>query len=486
MDQKFSQLLPAFPAHFIDNEWVRSQEMDVVENPATGQVITEVARGSTAEVQLAAESAKRAQKAWAQIPQPQRADYLKAFAQQIQQHKSLLAELLTTEQGKPLTEALAEVDMALGMLDYYASFGWKRTGHVLASGREKHQAITREQPLGVVAAIIPWNYPLALFVRKAAPALVAGNSIIIKPSEVTPLCSLALASLSLNAEIPAGVINVVLGQGAVVGDALVKHPVTQLVTMTGSTQSGKLIYKNAAEKIIPVSLELGGKAPFIVLADADMQQAAHDALASRLVNCGQVCICNERTYVQRDVYEVFLEELKKAASAVVVGDPMIASTTVGPKVSKAEQESVLTLLDKTQQEGGRVLWQAELPKAQSLQDGFWLAPAIVVDLPNDATILNEEVFGPILPVVVFDSLDEVIEQVNASEYGLSSYVYTQSLSAAMRISDQLEYGEVYINRYGPEELNGFHAGWKLSGIGGDDGEHGYQLYVKHKTIYMSY
>lgn len=486
MTPEFGILLPTRPAHFINNEWHNCDATDEVLNPATGQTIAQVAAGTPSDVDLAVKAASAAQKSWAKTPQPERAKYLSAFADEIEKHGTILATLLTTEQGKPLSEAKGEVATAVNMLRYYASFGWKRTGHVLASGYENHQAITREVPLGVVAAIIPWNYPLALFTRKAAPALIAGNTLVLKPSEITPLCSLALATLSKAAGMPAGVINVVCGNGAKVGDAMVKHPETRLVTMTGSTRAGKEIFISAAEKVIPVSLELGGKAPFIVMADADIEKAAQDALDARMSNCGQVCICNERTYVQRDVYEPFMAALKKAAEKMVVGDPTQAGTTIGPKVSQAEKAHVEELMETTRKEGGTIFWQGKTPTDEQFKNGYWVAPAIVTDLPENAQILKEEVFGPILPVAIFDTVDEVIEKANDCEYGLSSYLYTRNLSLAMKISDSLECGEVYINRFGPEELNGFHAGWKMSGIGGDDGEYGYQLYVKTKTIYLNY
>lgn len=486
MSSPFNHLIPESPAHFINGQWVAASDSSDVLNPATGKVITQVAMGDKETVAQAVEQAAKAQIAWAKRPQPERAAFLEAWIEQVKQHYEALAELLVTEQGKPLSEARGEVDMAITMLRYSANFAWKNQGEVLAANAPGQHSVTREVPLGVVGAITPWNFPLALFIRKTAPAIVAGNTIVLKPSEETPLCSLALATLSQKAGLPDGVVNVVCGSGRVVGDALVKHPDTALITMTGSTGAGKTIMKNAAEKVIPVSLELGGKAPFIVMADADIEKAARDALDARMSNCGQVCICNERTYVQREVYDPFVQALKKAAQDVVVGDPMAEGTTVGPKVSVPEKEHVEELLAETLKQGAKVLWQAELPTSEALSGGNWVAPTIVTDLPDDARILREEVFGPVLPVVAFDTIEEVIEKANDCEYGLSSYLYTRDLSNALKISDALEYGEVYINRHGPEEINGFHAGWKLSGLGGDDGEHGYQIYVKRKTVYIDY
>ena len=270
------------------------------------------------------------------------------------------------------------------------------------------------------------------------------------------------------------------------GYALANRRGKALNPRTGSACDGKEGMKNAAEKVIPVSLELGCKAPVIVMADADIEKAARDALNSRMANCGQVCICNERTYVQRAVYDQFIKALQKAAQEIVVGDPLQEGTIVGPKVSSAEKKHVDELLETTVKQGGKILWQAKLPQDPALEKGHWVAPTIVTDLPEDAQILTEEVFGPVLPVVIFDTQEEVINKANAAEYGLSSYLYTRDLATALQISDQLEYGEVYINRFGPEEINGFHAGWKLSGLGGDDGEYGYQLYIKRKTIYIDY
>ncbi len=482
----FNHLIPDSPGHFIAGQWVRVAQHEDVLNPSTGKVICQVAVGDKHAVNDAVQAATRAQKTWAAKTQPERATCLEAWIEQIKKEHEALATLLSTEQGKPLSEARGEVDMAITMLRYSANFAWKRQGDVLASTGPNQHSVTREVPLGVVGAIIPWNFPLALFLRKAAPALIAGNTIVIKPSEVTPLCSLALATLSKQAGLPDGVVNVVCGEGRTVGDALVKHPGTALITMTGSTGAGKQIMKNAAEKVIPVSLELGGKAPFIVMADADIGKAARDALNSRMANCGQVCICNERTYVQRAVYDQFIQALQQAAQDIVVGDPLKEGTTVGPKVSAAEKKHVDELLELTLKQGGKILWQAPLPQDPSLAEGNWVAPTIITDLPDDAQILSEEVFGPILPVVVFDTQEDVVAKANAAEYGLSSYLYTRSLSTALQIADQLEYGEVYINRFGPEEINGFHAGWKLSGLGGDDGEQGYQMYVKRKTAYIDY
>lgn len=486
MYQDIKVLFPTTAAHFINGQWAPCADTIEVLNPADGSAIACSASGTGEDVNKAVSAAKKAQKDWASKTLQPRSTYLERLIEQVKAHAELLAKIVMHEQGKPLKEAKGEVEMALTMLRFYANLAWKRTGEVLASTRPQHQAITREMPLGVIAAIIPWNYPLAMFARKVAPAIMAGNTIVIKPSEITPLSSVAMATLCVKAGIPDGVVNIVFGLGNTVGDILVRHPDIQLVTMTGSTNAGKAIGVNAAQKVVPVSLELGGKAPFIVMADANIEHAARDAITSRMTNCGQVCICNERTYVQREVWDTFIVALKKAATEIVVGDPAAANTTVGPKVSAAEKAHTESLLHNALKAGATLLWQGTLPNDERYKKGYWVAPAILTDLPENAEILQAEVFGPILPVIPFDTLEEVIKKVNDCEYGLSSYLYTQNLTIAMKASEQLEYGEVYINRIGPEEINGFHSGWKLSGIGGDDGEHGYSIYVRRQTLYINY
>lgn len=476
-------LLPREPAHYIGGQWQPSIESSEMLNPATEARIGQVAEGDAGTAEQAVAAAVKAQKGWARLGLQARADHLQRLLEQVQENSEALARLLVTEQGKPIKEARAEVGMALTMLRYHAGLGFRQTGQVMASGTPGRTISIREEPYGVVAAIIPWNFPLAMFLRKVAPAIIAGNAIVVKPSENTPLSSLAMATLCQRAGIPAGVVNVVTGPGKSLGDALVRHPNTHLVTMTGSTRAGVQILHAAADKIVPVSLELGGKAPFIVMADADIERAAKDAVASRMTNCGQVCIANERTYVHSSVHDRFVEAVVREVSALRVGDPHAEGTDIGPKVSAAERDSVGQHLKRALEQGAKVAYggPAALPTA-----GYWVAPTVLTGVASDADILAAEVFGPILPIVAFDSEQQVIDLANASEYGLSAYVYTQDLGTAMRLVDEIESGEVYVNRIGPEEINGYHAGWKRSGLGGDDGEQGYRTYVRTKVTYLDY
>ncbi|WP_213881114.1 aldehyde dehydrogenase family protein [Pseudomonas sp. dw_358] len=485
-DELIQALLPREPAQFIGGQWHPGRETRDVLNPADERVIGVVAEGDEHTAELAVSHAAKAQKAWARLGLAARADHLQRLLEQVQSNAEGLARLLVTEQGKPIKEARAEVQMALTMLRYHAGLGFRQTGQVMASGTPGRTISIREEPYGVVAAIIPWNFPLAMFLRKVAPAIVAGNAIVVKPSENTPLSSLAMATLCQRAGIPAGVVSVVTGPGKSLGDALVRHPKTQLVTMTGSTRAGVQILQAAAEKVIPVSLELGGKAPFIVMADADLERAAKDAVASRMTNCGQVCIANERTYVHASVHDRFVEAVVREVQHLKLGNPQDDGTDIGPKVSAAERDSVNAHLKRALEQGAKIAFGGSQTLPAGLEKGYWVAPTVLTGVGADADVLRAEVFGPVLPIVAFEHEEQVIEWANDSEYGLSAYVYTQNLGTAMRLVDELESGEVYVNRIGPEEINGFHAGWKRSGLGGDDGEQGYRTYVRTKVTYLDY
>src|SRR3712207_5479782 len=322
--------------------------------------------------------------------------------------------------------------------------------------------LVRAVPYGVVVGIIPWNYPAALFARKVAPAIMAGNAIVIKPHEDTPLSALALARIIEETGLPPGIVNVVTGAGRVVGDALVRHPITQMVTVTGSVRGGREILAAAAENIVPVSLELGGKAPFIVLDDADLASAVENAVDARFWNCGQVCTCNERTYVERGVYDEFVERFVEAASALRMGDPMRDDVQMGPKVNEPELDKVEALVKGAVEQGAGVALGGRRPEGEEFERGYWFEPTVLTGTTNDMDIVQREVFGPVLPIQAFDDFDEVIGLANDSRYGLSAYVFTSDLHKAMQAIDDIDFGEIYINKIGPEQLQGFHTGYRLS------------------------
>jgi lactaldehyde dehydrogenase / glycolaldehyde dehydrogenase len=455
-----------------------------VVNPADESVVAEVPEGTAEDAQQALEAARAAQPAWARRSGVQRGAVLRAVAAGIRAEAEELARTIVSEQGKTITEARGEAEGAAGFFEYFAGFERGQVGTMWAPDEPGEQLWIRSVPYGVCAGIIPWNFPAALFARKVAPAIMAGNAIVVKPHEDTPLSSLLLARICEDAGVPPGVVSVVTGSGAVVGDALVRHPITQLVTVTGSVRAGRQILAAAAESITVVSLELGGKAPLIVMEDADLEAAVEGAVQARFWNCGQVCTCNERTYVQRDVHDEFVRRFVARASEIRVGDPMREDSEMGPKVNEAELVKVRELVEGAVAAGATVELGGGRPEGAAFERGYWFAPTVLTGVGNDWDIVQREVFGPVLPVLAFDGYEDGIAMANDSPYGLASYVFTSDLERAMRAVDDIHAGEVYINKIGPEQLQGFHTGFGLSGMGGDDGHYGYERYSRRKTVYL--
>ncbi len=472
---------------YIGGSWVTAGETRQVINPADESVIAEVPEADAGNVEAALGAAQTAQRAWARKTGPERGAVLRAVAEGIRSRREELARLVVAEQGKTITEARGEVgDAAAGFFDYYATFERAQVGTMFAPDEPNEQLFVRSVPYGVVVGIIPWNYPAALFARKVAPAIMAGNAIVLKPHEDTPLSALALAAVMEEAGVSPGVVNVVTGAGRTVGDALVRHPTTRMVSMTGSVRGGREILAAAAENITPVSLELGGKAPFIVLEDADVTAAVQNAVDARFWNCGQVCTCNERTYVQRAVYHEFVERFVEAASALRMGDPTREDVQMGPKVNRPELEKVEALVSGAVEQGAEVVLGGRRPKGEEFERGYWFEPTVLTGATNEMEIVQREVFGPVLPIQPFDDFDEVVGFANDSPYGLTAYVFTSDLHRAMRAIDDIDFGEIYVNKIGPEQLQGFHTGYRLSGMGGDDGPYGYERYLRRKTVYLHY
>jgi lactaldehyde dehydrogenase / glycolaldehyde dehydrogenase len=484
MDPNPTAALGREPAMLIGGSWVTAPETRPVINPADESVIAEMPEGTEDDAARALEAARSAQPEWARRSGVQRGAVVRAIAAAIRAEAEDLARLIVAEQGKTITEARGEVEGTAGFFDYFAGFERAQVGTMWASDEPGEQLWIKSVPYGVVAGIIPWNFPAALFARKVAPAIMAGNAIVIKPHEDTPLSSLALARLCAQAGVPDGVVNVVTGAGAVVGEALVRHPITRMVTVTGSVRAGRAILAAAAENITVVSLELGGKAPLIVMEDADLDTAVRNAVEARFWNCGQVCTCNERTYVQRGLYEEFVERFVAQASELRLGDPMRDDVQMGPKVNQAELEKVDALVQGAVAAGASVALGGGRPEGEGFEKGYWYAPTVLTGVSNESDIVQKEVFGPVLPVLPFDDFEEGIRLANDSPYGLSSYLFTSDLNRAMRAVDDIEAGEVYINKIGPEQLQGFHTGYGLSGMGGDDGAYGYERYSRRKTIYL--
>jgi lactaldehyde dehydrogenase/glycolaldehyde dehydrogenase len=469
--------------NYIDGRFVAHHgDRIAVHNPATFELIATVPDAGAEVVDEAVAAARRAQPGWEKLPAIQRAGYLRQIAAKLREHTETLATLITREQGKVLPLARVEVNFTADYIDYMAEWARRLDGEVLSSDRAGEHIFLLRKPLGVAAGILPWNFPFFLIARKMAPALITGNTVVIKPSEETPLNAFAFTKLLAETELPPGVFNLVCGRGASVGSALSAHPGINLVTFTGSVGTGIRIMQAAAPNLTRVNLELGGKAPAIVLADADLDLAANALVASRVINTGQVCNCAERVYVQRSVAEALTDKLVQRMAATRYGDPLRDETLdMGPLVNQAGLDKVGQLVDSARAAGAEIRTGGAVA---ALPQGYHYQPTIVAGCQPQMAIMRQEIFGPVLPLQIVDDLDEAIFHANDSEYGLTSSVFTRDLNAAMKAVRELQFGETYINREHFEAMQGFHAGRRKSGIGGADGRHGLLEFTETHVVYL--
>ncbi len=471
---------------FINGEWVKSTSGETIDiiSPSTEEIVARVQNGTAEEALETLEAADKAQKEWKKMPARSRADLLYKLADEIDANTEELAQLLVREQGKLLKVARFEVAVGASFIRYACEGARRIEGDIIPSDNPNEQIWIQKIPRGVVVAITAWNFPFALAGRKLGPALVAGNTIIIKPTSETPLATLELGNLAQKVGIPAGVINILTGPGRAMGNALVESPICKMVTMTGSTPVGQQIARNAAQNLTHVQLELGGKAPFIVFEDADIDAAVDAALHSRFDNCGQVCTCNERMYIHESIYDAFMKKFLAKVADIKVGDPMLEGTDMGPKVNASELKHMEHLVEVSLKEGATLAAGGKRPEGTEFEKGYWFEPTVLTDVTQEMTIVHEESFGPILPVLKFKTFEEVIAYANDCEYGLAAMVFTNDMNTIMKCNDELEYGEIYVNRGHGEQHQGFHNGYKLSGSGGEDGKYGFEQYMEKKTFYI--
>jgi lactaldehyde dehydrogenase / glycolaldehyde dehydrogenase len=478
---------PTIGQMFIDGRWTSgaARGETTVENPANEAIIAIVPEGTADDAIAALEAGKRAQPAWAALPAIERGRLVAALADAVREHDGVLARIVVAEQGKPLNQAIGEIGATETFLRYAAENARRIEGDIFPSDSANEEVWIRRVPFGVVVGLTAWNYPAALAARKAGPALVAGNTFVLKAHEFTPMSGLALAVLAEKVGFPPGVFNVVTGLGRVVGETLVKSPLSDLVTMTGSTRAGKEIYRSGADLIKVVRLELGGKAPFIVMDDADISAAVESAITARFTNCGQICTCNERMYLHEKIADEFLERFVTRARRLKIGDPL-TNPDLGPKISGPEVDKVAGIVADTVASGAEVLLEGGPLRDGDFAKGYWFAPTVLKLRDNAAPAMQQEIFGPVVPAMTVSSFDEALSLANDSAYGLSAYVYTRDLKRIMETVDGLEFGEIYCNRTNGELIQGFHTGWKQSGLGGEDGKYGFDGYLRKKTMYVNW
>ena len=466
---------------FADRKY--SEQIEVL-NPATHKQVGFVPESSMDDVDEAIAAARAAQRSWSKLPAVQRAVHLRAISAKLRQHVDRLARLITAEQGKILELAKVEVMFTADYIDYMAEWGRRIEGEVITSDRAGETIFMLRKPLGVVAGILPWNFPFFLVARKMAPALITGNTIVIKPSEETPMNAFEFAKLVAETDLPKGVFNLVSGKGSTVGARLSGSKDVNMVSFTGSVNVGSQIMKAASGNLTRVNLELGGKAPAIVLADADLDLAAKAIWDSRITNTGQLCNCAERIYVQSAVADALTEKLAAHMKETRYGDPLTESALhMGPLINKQGLMKVDELVRGAVGQGAQLVTGGKIADRAS---GFHYEPTVLANCAHDMNIMHQEVFGPVIPIQRVDSLEEAVRYANDSEYGLTSSVFTTNLNHAMQACNALEFGETYINREHFEAMQGFHAGRRKSGIGGADGKHGLYEHLETQVVYMNH
>ena len=459
----------------------RSGKWIDVLNPSTEEVISRQPEGTIEDVNEALDAAKAAQKSWAKVPIIERAAYLRKLADGIRARREEFIDIIMREQGKTLTWATVEVDVTAEYFDYMASFARHIEGEIIPSDRPNETILLTKKPIGVVAGILPWNFPFFLIARKAGAALIAGCTIVIKPSQLTPENCTTFAEVVDQSGLPAGVINIVTGKGSVIGNEMAGSPKIDIVSVTGSVSAGESIMAAASKNITKVSLELGGKAPAIVCKDADLEKAAQWIVDSRIGNNGQICNNAERVYVQKEVKAAFTKILVEKMKAVKVGDPcQDHSVDMGPLVEARALESVTAKVAHAIEQGAELLCGGH----RVGDKGYFYAATVLDNCRQDMDIIHEETFGPVIPLVEFDTVDQAIAYANDCEYGLASSVFTNDINIATKVARELEFGETYINREHFEVMQGFHAGVKKSGIGGADGKHGIEEYLVTHVTYL--
>lgn len=465
---------------YIDGAWLAadSQQTLDVTNPATGEIIGRVPRMGTAETRRAIDAAQAALPVWRALTAKERATRLQAWFREIMAHQEDLAQIMTAEQGKPLAEARGEIAFAAAYVEWYAEEGKRIYGDVIPSPQAGRRLIVTKEPIGVCAAITPWNFPAAMITRKAAPALAAGCTLVLKPASQTPLSALALCVLAERAGIPRGVLSVVTGDSGAIGGELTANPLVRKLSFTGSTPIGIKLLEQCAATVKKVTMELGGNAPFIVFDDADIDAAVEGALIAKFRNSGQTCVCANRFYIQDAVYDQFVDKFAARVAQLVVGEGTQIDTQVGPMIDGKAVAGVEALVAQAQAAGARVIAGG---KRHALGGAFY-EPTLLADVTAQMRVAQEEIFGPVAPLFRFHTEEEVIREANATEFGLACYLYARDIGRVWRVSEALEYGMVGVNvGVLATEVAPF-GGVKSSGLGREGSRYGIEDYVEIKYV----
>ena len=460
----------------LNGQWHTSNDTMAVENPATGKVIAHVPMLNANTIHTAIDDANAAFKLWRKRPAQQRSELLYAWYQRIMSHQLELAVIMTSEQGKPLAEAKAEIAYAASYVKWFAEEAVRIEGEAISAMQSQQQFIVSREPIGVSVAITPWNFPAAMITRKVAPALAAGCTMLVKPAQQTPLTALALGELACQAGIPAGVLQIVTGDAATIGEAFTSNPIVRKCSFTGSTAIGSLLMRQCAKDVKKLSLELGGNAPLLVFDDADIPLAVTELIKAKFRNAGQTCISPNRVYVQANVYDDFAQQLLTQVSKLKLGDGFAPETDIGPLIDSNAVNKVHQHINEALSQGAHILCGG----VNSTPDNLWVYPTVLSNVPASALCCKEETFGPLVPLISFTREEEVIELANATEFGLAAYLFSDNIHRVQRIANALESGMVGINTGVISAANAPFGGVKSSGIGREGAHVGIEEYLEMK------
>lgn len=465
---------------FVGGNWSKasSEEYLTVKNPSTGEVVAKIPRGGEAETKSAIQAADKALGEWSKLTAYERADYLLKIRDLMLEHQDELATIMSSEMGKAFKESKGEVVYASSFLTWYAEEGKRIYGNTIPGSSNNKRLFVINQPVGVVAAITPWNFPLAMMTRKLGPALAAGCTSIVKPASQSPLSALAFAKLVELAGVPKGVVSIIAGATGEISGEIFENPVVKKISFTGSTEVGKKLVEQSAPQLKKLSLELGGHAPFIIFEDANLELAAEGALASKFRNAGQTCVCANRIYVHENVVKEFSEIFNKKVNELKVGSSLDENTDIGPLVSKSGREKVEQHVEDAISKDAKVITGGK--KLDS--NGYFYEPTILASVTDDMLIMKEETFGPVAPISTFKDDDEVIARANDTEYGLAAYLYTNDLTRSVNVSESLEFGVIGLNDAMPGVAQAPFGGVKHSGFGREGGKEGIEDYLEKKYI----
>ncbi len=452
-----------------------------VHNPATAELIGHVSAASAADAIRAVEAAATAQRRWRRLPAAERGAILARFADAIDARSPVIGAVLAAESGKSVADATSEAHYAAEILRYHAQWARRIEGEVIPSDSANENLILMREPIGVAACLIPFNFPIYSLLRKIAPALITGNAVVARPSNNTPCSAFEVARAAQDAQLPPGLFNV-LAMDHDTAAVLCTHRDVGMISLTGSVGAGRKVLDYCKENIARPSLELGGKTPAIIEADADLEAAATAIVRSKTTHCGQLCTAIERVYVQASVHERFVELLRDKMKAVSIGDRAVDAAHMGPLISEQARASIHAMVERAVADGAKVETGGYLPEGA----GHFYPPTLLSACRQDMEIVQEEIFGPVLPVLSYETLDDALRMANDHQFGLSSVLYTERYRSAMLVANEIEAGELYVNRTPADPYQGYHAGWKRSGLGGDDGKHGMLEFTQTRLVVMPF